>query len=217
MLPFTAKEGCISCLYCSKRRFTRSSLLARQSALVLIWVCGTITMYSLMMSSLSQIGQLKYQQCFNSHSVWFLDGRTSILVACIIQFIGPYYGVYRGNNLDDNIASICAMLSKVEDLLKQNGNFLFGDKPLAADYLIWPHVERLPGGQMGVDRLRDAITKEKFPVFYAWMNRMMANEAVKGTCHTPEQHYNFMEKFMSGGEHVYDLNMKEYTIYARKP
>jgi len=92
-------------------------------------------------------------------------------------------------------------------------NFLFGDKPLPADYLIWPHIERLPGGQMGVDRLRDAITKEKFPVFYAWMDRMMANEAVKATCHTPEQHYNFMEKFMSGGEHVYDLNMKDYTIY----
>ena len=144
-------------------------------------------------------------------------GKMYLFLHGIIQFIGPFYGVYRGNNLDENIASMCGMLSKVEDLLKQNGNFLFGDKPCAADYLIWPHVERLPGGQMGIDKLRDAITKEKFPVFYAWMDRMMADEAVKATSRTPEQHYNFMKKYVSGGEHVYDLNMKEYTIHARKP
>ena len=55
------------------------------------WLC--ITMCSLVMSTFSgdfikmEIEQLKYQQCFNlftcvqySHSTWFLDGRTSILV-----------------------------------------------------------------------------------------------------------------------------------------
>ena len=118
--------------------------------------------------------------------------------------------------MDDNVASMCTILNKLEDLLKQNGNFLFGDKPCAADYLIWPHIERLPGVQIGVDKLRDAITKEKFPVFYAWMDRMLADEAVKATGRTPEQHYNFMKKYTSGGEHVYDLNMKDYSIHARK-
>ena len=118
--------------------------------------------------------------------------------------------------MDDNIASMSAMLSKLEDLLKQNGQFLFGDKPSAADYLIWPHIERLPGVQMHVDQLRDSITKEKFPIFYAWMERMLADEVVKATSRTPEQHYNFMKKYVSGGEHVYDLNMKDYTIHARK-
>lgn len=109
-----------------------------------------------------------------------------------------------------------AMLNKLEDLLKQNGSFLFGDKPAAADYLIWPHVERLPGVQMGNDKLREAITKEKFPVFYAWMDRMLADEAVKATSRTPEQHYNFMKKYVSGGEHVYDFDMKDYVIHARE-
>ena len=138
------------------------------------------------------------------------------MILCLTQFVGPFYGVIRGNNVDDSIPSMSAFLSKLEDLLKQNGNFLFGDKPTAADYLSWPHVERLPAAQIGNDKLRDAITKEKFPVFYAWMDRMLADEAVKATSRTPEQHYNFIKKFASGGEHVYDLNMKDYTIHARK-
>jgi len=43
-------------------------------------------MHSLVMSPSSHdfikmdIDKLKYQQCFNSQSAWFLDGRTSILV-----------------------------------------------------------------------------------------------------------------------------------------
>ena len=54
------------------------------------------TMCSLVMSPFSrdymktEIDQIKYQQCFNcftraqnSHSAWFLDGRTSILVMFI--------------------------------------------------------------------------------------------------------------------------------------
>ena len=58
-------------------------------------------MCSLVMSLFSrdyikkEIDQLKYQQCFNlltsvqySHSAWFLDGRTSILV---IYVIDPYF------------------------------------------------------------------------------------------------------------------------------
>lgn len=118
--------------------------------------------------------------------------------------------------MDDNIASMCTMLNKLEDLLKQNGDFLFGNKPYAADYLIWPHVERLPAAQMVVDKMQEAITKEKFPVFYAWVDRMLADEAVKATSRTPEQHCNFMKIYVSGGEHVYDFDMKDYIIYARK-
>jgi len=108
------------------------------------------------------------------------------------------------------------MLNKLEDLLKQNGNFLFGDKPCAADYLIWPHVERLSAAQIVVDKLQEAITKEKFPVFYAWIDRMLANEVVKATSRTAQQHYEFMKRYLSGGEHVYDSDGKEYTIYARR-
>lgn len=118
--------------------------------------------------------------------------------------------------MEDNITSMVALLNKLEDLLKQNGNFLFGDKPCAVDYLVWPHVERLPGVQMRLDKLQEAITKEKFPVFYAWMDRMLDDEAVKATSRTPQQHYDFMMKYASGGEHVYDLNGKDYTIHARK-
>lgn len=39
------------------------------------------------------------------------------------------------------------MITKLEELLKGN-DFLFGDKPSAADYLVWPHIERLPGAQI---------------------------------------------------------------------
>ena len=118
--------------------------------------------------------------------------------------------------MDDNIASMIVMVNKLEELLKKNGNFLFGDRPLAADYLIWPYVERLPGGQIGIDKLREAITKEKFPIFFAWVDRMLADEAVKATSRTPQQHYDFTKSWISGGEHVYDHDGKEYTIYARK-
>ena len=118
--------------------------------------------------------------------------------------------------MDDNITSMVTVLNKLEELLKQSGNFFFGDKPCAADYLIWPHIERLPGVQMSVDKLQEAITKEKFPIFYAWMDRMLADEAVKATSRTPEQHYNFMKMYTTGGEQVYDLDMKDYTIYARQ-
>ena len=118
--------------------------------------------------------------------------------------------------MNDNITSMVAMLNKLEELLKQNGNFLFGDKPHAADYLVWPHTERLLGVQMGVDKLQEAVTKEKFPIFYAWVDRMLADEAVKATSRTPEQHHDFMKAYAAGGDHVYDLDMKDYTIYARQ-
>ena len=119
--------------------------------------------------------------------------------------------------MDDNITSMVTMLYKMEELLKQNGKFLFGDKPCAPDYLIWPHIERLPGVQMYVDKLQEAITKEKFPIFYAWVDRMLANEAVRATSRTPKQHYNFTKiYYMPGVEQVYDFDMKDYTIYARQ-
>jgi len=103
----------------------------------------------------------------------------------------------------------------MEELLKES-NFLFGDKPSAADYLVWPHVERLPGIQMFCDKLQEAISRDKFPVFYGWMDRMLADEAVKATGRTPQQHCDFMKLYSSGGEHVYDLDGKDYTIHARK-
>ena len=119
--------------------------------------------------------------------------------------------------MDENITSMVTVLNKLEELLKQSGNFFFGDKPCAADYLIWPHIERLPGVQMSVDKLQEAITKEKFPIFYAWMDRMLANEAVQATSRTPEQHYNFTKLYyIPGAEQVYDFDMKNYTIYARQ-
>ena len=107
------------------------------------------------------------------------------------------------------------IINKMEELLKES-SFLFGDKPLAADYLVWPHVERLPGIQMFCDKLQEAITRDKFPVFYGWMDRMLADEAVKATSRTPQQHCDFMKLYSSGGEHVYDLDGKDYTIHARK-
>ena len=128
----------------------------------------------------------------------------------------PFIGVSGGNNVDDNITSMVTVLNKMEELLKQN-SFLFGDKPCAADYLIWPHIERLPAVQMYVNKLQEAITKEKLPIFYAWMDRMLANEAVQATSRTPEQHYNFTKiYYIPGAEQVYDFDMKNYTIYARQ-
>jgi len=106
-------------------------------------------------------------------------------------------------------------MNKLEELLKEN-SFLFGDKPSAADYLIWPYVERLPGAQILSDKLQEAITSEKFPAFFAWRDRMLADEAVKATVRTPQQHADFLKLYISGGEQVYDFDGKEYTIHARK-
>lgn len=132
-----------------------------------------------------------------------------------LQFVGPFYAVCRGNNVEENIALMITVLRQLEQLLKEK-KFLFGDKPSAADYLIWPHVERLPGIQMFCDKLQEAITRDKFPVFYGWMDQMLTDEAVKATSRTPQQHCDFMKLFSSGGEQVYDLDGKDYTIHARK-
>ena len=107
------------------------------------------------------------------------------------------------------------IINKLEELLKEN-NFLFGDKPSAADYLIWPYAERLPGAQILSDKLREAITSDKFPAFFAWRDRMLADEAVKATGRTPQQHADFAKLYISGGDQVYDLDGKDYTIHARK-
>ena len=119
------------------------------------------------------------------------------------------------SKLDGHLASMAAMVTQLEETLKQNGNFLFGDKPSAADYLIWPHVERLPVAQMMFGKLQEAIAREKFTVFYAWVDRMLADDAVKATGRTAQQHFESTKKYLAG-EHVYDLDGKDYTIHARK-
>jgi len=106
-------------------------------------------------------------------------------------------------------------INTLEEWLKES-NFLFGNEPSAADYLVWPFIERLPAGQLLSDKLQEAITSEKFPAFYAWINRMSADEAVKATGRTAQQHADYMKKMKQGGDPVYDLNGKEYTIHASK-
>jgi len=120
-----------------------------------------------------------------------------------------------GNNVEENISLMITFTNTLEELLKEN-NFLFGDSPSAADYLIWPFIERLPGVQLLSEKLKEAFTSEKFPAFFAWRDRMLADESVKATGRTPQQHADFVKRMKQGGEHVYDLNGKEYSIHAKK-
>ena len=120
-----------------------------------------------------------------------------------------------GNNVEESLASMITVTNMLEDLLKEN-TFLFGDKASAADYLIWPFIERFPGLLMMSDKLREAFTSEKFPKFFAWMDLMLADEAVKATGRTPQQHAEFVKRVKQGEEVAYDLDGKEYTIHASK-
>ena len=114
-----------------------------------------------------------------------------------------------------NIAAMIAFTNTLKERLKEN-NFLFSNEPSAADYLVWSFIEQLPGVQILSDKLQEAITSEKFPAFYVWTNCMSADEVVKATGRTAQQHADYMKKMKQVGDPVYDLNGKEYTMHASK-
>ena len=62
-----------------------------------------------------------------------------------LQFIPSFYKFFRDNTNEAALKELLDFYQKLENIFKQHGenNFLGdADKPGAADYLVWPWIER---------------------------------------------------------------------------
>lgn len=132
-----------------------------------------------------------------------------------IQFLSSWYKFYRGLETEESKAALSAHLSKLEGQLKEPGHpFFFGQEMTAGDLLVWPWFERLEAGKKAFPGAAALITKEKFPLVYAWMDRMVSQEVVKAVAVSTEAHLKFYETLKS--EHNYDILGRDFDIYVKK-
>ena len=132
-----------------------------------------------------------------------------------LQFIGNWYKFYRGQATEESNAALSAHLDKLEGQLKEDGRpFFFGQEMTAADLLVWPWFERVEAYNKFFPGAAEVITKEKFPLVYAWMDRMVSQEAVKAVAASTEAHFKFYESLK--GEHNYDILGRDFDIYVKK-
>lgn len=84
----------------------------------------------------------------------------------------------------------------------------------AGDLLVWPWFERLEAGRKSFAGAAELVTKEKFPLVFAWMERMLTQEAVKAVAVSTEAHLQFIDSMK--GEHNYDILGRDITMYVKK-
>lgn len=129
------------------------------------------------------------------------------------KFISNWYKFYRGQATEESKAVLVTYLGKLEGQLKDGRPFFFGQEMTAGDLLVWPWFERLEAAQKSFPAVADLVTKEKFPLVYAWMERMWAQEVVKAAGVTTEAHHRFFESIK--GQHDYDVLGHDITMYVK--
>jgi len=127
--------------------------------------------------------------------------KQKMLLERISQIISAFYGIYQNPKDDAKLQTLRDALTKNETLLK--GDYFSGSQPSFADYMIFPHYERIPtidiltGGGLQVE--------QKFAKTAAYIKRMLARPEVSRVAKSPQFHAKFIKMMIAGGPVDYDI------------
>jgi len=127
--------------------------------------------------------------------------KQKMLLERLSQIISAFYGLYRGSNDETKVQALRDALAKNETLLR--GDYFSGSQPGYADYMIFPHYERMPA----VDILAQGAIglEQKFPKTSAYIQRMLARPEVARVARSTDHHLKFIKMYISGGPIDYDI------------
>eukprot|EP00731_Ephydatia_muelleri_P001335 Em0001g1335a len=137
------------------------------------------------------------------------------------NFIGAWYGMYRGSPDQETLDNFKRFLKELEDIIQENGNKFFqaGDTPGAVDFLIWPWFERIGALKLLNPEATTFLSESNYPILFGWISRMKEVEAVKRVALPDSAHFGFYKGYVGTGQHDYgvaDISGKGITVYAKE-
>jgi len=105
------------------------------------------------------------------------------------------YPYYRSRQDPNTIKNIENAFQLYESLLQQN--YFGGNEPGYADFMAWPWVERVSALEI-LSEGRVAVTKDKYPKFAAYIERMKHIPEIQTFFLDGPTHAKFIESFVAG-------------------
>ncbi|XP_005103170.1 glutathione S-transferase omega-1 [Aplysia californica] len=102
------------------------------------------------------------------------------------------YGLLKPDESETALKQVHKCYAYYEDVLvKRGGPFFGGSKPSLIDYMVWPHMERIPAVSEKWAPAA-ALDKARYPKLDAWYRSMYQLPAVKDTMFDHETHRQFL-------------------------
>jgi len=127
--------------------------------------------------------------------------KQKMLLERLSQLTGAFYGTFQNMTDETKLQVLRDAIAKNEALLQ--GDYFSGAQPNYADYMIFPHYERIPA----VDILSNGMLglEKNFPKTTAYLKRMMARPEIARVAKSPQFHAKFLKMATSGGPIDYDI------------
>jgi len=127
--------------------------------------------------------------------------KQKMLLERLSQLVSAFYGMYQGPTDETKLQALRDALTKNEALLK--GDYFAGAQPGYADYMIFPHYERIPTLEILANG--KVALEQMFPKTAAYIKRMLARPEVARVAKHPQFHAKFLKMMISGGPVDYDI------------
>jgi glutathione S-transferase len=133
----------------------------------------------------------------------FAHAQERLAIEAFSKVLAPTYKLQKDEDFEANQATFNELLGKFLDRYL-NHDFLGGQRPSYADYMIWPWIERFEY----LKQFRSVQIDPKIAgKLQAYVDKMMELPAVKKTYQSPVVHKKFYDGYLSGKPN-YDVHLE---------